>query len=324
MTGSKEGLEEIIKLPQMVVALITLLSDTTKVVAKDAALSLVNISALTEGAVTLVNLEIKQHCPPLQNPPNNIIHEILQNIYDPNSYIADQCCMILSNLTRCSHLIEKIVDLIEEHGKGLDELINVFTKIGYNKSGAKLHYLGPVLSNLSQSHRIRMFILHKTKCIIQRLLPFTEYKESLVRRGGIIGTLKNCCFEEDFHDWLLSDEVDILPSLLLPLAGNEEFDDEDNEKLPLELQYLPEGKMREEDPDIRFMLIEAITQLVAKKPNRELIRNKNTYIVLRELHKWETDKRVLVACEDLVNILIRYVKKLMYLCISYFQCFLVS
>lgn len=305
MTGSKEGLEEIIKLPEMIIALITLLSDSTKVVAKDASLSLVNISAVTEGAVMLVNLDIKQHCPPLQKPPNNIIHEMLQNIYDPNSYIADQCCMILSNLTRCSHLIEKVVDLIEEYGKDLDELINVFTKIGYNKNGAKLHYLGPVLSNLSQSHRVRMFILHKTKCVIQRLLPFTEYKESLVRRGGIIGTLKNCCFEENFHEWLLSNEVDILPALLLPLAGNEEFDDEDNEKLPVELQYLSEEKVREEDPDIRYMLIEAITQLVAKKPNRELIRNKNTYIILRELHKWETDKKVLAACEDLVNILIR-------------------
>lgn len=305
MTGSKQGLEEIFKVPEMIVALITLLNDTTKVIAKDASLCLVNISAVNEGALILVALDIKQHCPPLQKPPNNIIHEILQNIYDPNSHIADQCCMILSNLTRYSHLIEKVVDLIEEHDKSLDELINIFTKIDYNKNGAKLHYLGPVLSNLSQSHRVRMFMLHKSKGVVQRLLPFTEYKESLIRRGGVVGTLKNCCFEEEFHEWLLSDEVDILPQLLLPLAGNEEFDDEDNEKLPLELQYLPEEKVREEDPDIRYMLIEAIIQLVAKRPNRELIRNKNTYIILRELHKWETDKKVLIACENLVNILIR-------------------
>lgn len=305
MTGSKQGLEEIFKLPEMIVALITLLNDSTKVIAKDASLCLVNISAVHEGALILVNLDIKQHCPPLQKPPNNIIHEILQNIFDCNSNIADQCCMILSNLTRYSHLIEKVIDLMEEHDKSLDELINIFTKIGYNKNGGKLHYLGPVLSNLSQSHRIRMFILDNTKCVIQRLLPFTEYKESLVRRGGVVGTLKNCCFEEGYHEWLLSDEVDILPPLLLPLAGNEEFDDEDNEKLPLELQYLPEEKVREEDPDIRYMLIEAVTQLVAKRPHRELIRNKNAYVILRELHKWETDKKVLMACEDLVNILIR-------------------
>lgn len=283
------------------------MNDTTKPIAKDVSLCLVNISATKDGATTLIDLDVKEYCPPLQKPPKNIVQEILQNIFDPNSHIADQCCMIFSNLSRCSHLIEKIIDFIEESGKSLDELINIFTKNDYNKKGSKLHYLGPTLSNLSQSHRIRMFILDKTKYVVQRLLPFTEYRDSLVRRGGVVGTLKNCCFEEDFHEWLLSDEVDILPRLLLPLAGNEEFDEEDNEKLPLELQYLPEDKLREEDPDIRYMLIEAITQLVAKRPNRELIRNKQTYLILRELHKWENDSKNLTACEDLVNILIRWV-----------------
>lgn len=117
--------------------------------------------------------------------------------------------------------------------------------------------------------------------------------------------MKNCCFETDHHEWLLSEDVDILPRLLLPLAGNEEFDDEDNDKLPLELQYLPQNKEREIDPDIRCMLIESITQLCAKRPNRELVRDKNTYVILRELHKWETCKKALLACENLVDILIR-------------------
>lgn len=33
------------------------------------------------------------------------------------------------------------------------------------------------------------------RCVIQRLLPFTQYQASAVRRGGIIGTLRNCCFD---------------------------------------------------------------------------------------------------------------------------------
>lgn len=53
------------------------------------------------------------------------------------------------------------------------------------------------------------------------------------------------------------------------------------------------------------MLLEAITQLCAKKNSREYIRNKNTYVILRELHKWERDCEVLAACENLVDILIR-------------------
>lgn len=54
------------------------------------------------------------------------------------------------------------------------------------------------------------------------------------------------------------------------------------------------------------MLVEAITQLCAKRENREYIREKNTYIILRDLHKVETDPKVRAAIENLVDILIRY------------------
>jgi len=65
----------------------------------------------------------------------------------------------------------------------------------------------------------------------------------------------------EHHTWLLGSEVDILPHLLLPLAGPEEFTDDETDKLPPELQYLPESKVRDADPDIRRMLLEAILQV---------------------------------------------------------------
>ena len=66
----------------------------------------------------------------------------------------------------------------------------------------------------------------------------------------------------DFHEWLLSDAVDILPHLLLPLAGPEELDEDDMEKLPVDLQYLEPDKKRESDPDIRKMLVECVYQVM--------------------------------------------------------------
>lgn len=33
------------------------------------------------------------------------------------------------------------------------------------------------------------------RCVIQRLLPYTQYEESSTRRGGVVGTLRNCCFD---------------------------------------------------------------------------------------------------------------------------------
>lgn len=57
--------------------------------------------------------------------------------------------------------------------------------------------------------------------------------------------------------------MDLLPSLLLPLAGPEEFDEEDMEKLPPDLQYLEPEKTREPLPAIRANLLEAITQVLS-------------------------------------------------------------
>lgn len=56
----------------------------------------------------------------------------------------------------------------------------------------------------------------------------------------------------------------------------------------------------------RIMLLEALEQLCATKRGREILREKNTYIILRELHKSEKCKEVLLACENVVDILIRY------------------
>jgi len=70
---------------------------------------------------------------------------------DPDSSLADPACMVLSNLTRPSGNIERVIELIEKSGFTLDQVVSVFTKHGHNKKGASLHYLGPVFSNLSQS-----------------------------------------------------------------------------------------------------------------------------------------------------------------------------
>ncbi|GCC18572.1 hypothetical protein chiPu_0017982 [Chiloscyllium punctatum] len=142
------------------------------------------------------------------------------------------------------------------------------------------------------------------QCVVQRLLPYTQYEASSVRRGGVVGTLRNCCFDHSHHQWLLSNEVDILPYLLLPLAGPEELSEDEMEGLPVDLQYLPEDKRREKDPDIRKMLLEAINLLMATRSGRKVVREKKTYIILREYHKWETEPDVAAACEKLIEVLI--------------------
>ncbi|XP_015593528.1 protein HGH1 homolog isoform X2 [Cephus cinctus] len=275
-TGSLEGREILLGIPEILRQLVLLAQDSVVAVAKDAALSLVNISADEPGASALLVISETSKPSVNEKPSDNLIDVSL-----------------------------RIIHLIEKSNYTWDALVAAFTAQKYNNKGANLHYLGPVFSNLSQSPSVRKYLMDKERCAIQRLLPFTEYAESIVRRGGIVGTLKNCCFDEEYHEWLLSDKIDILSHLLLPLAGPEEFDEEEQDKLPVDLQFLPENKERERDSDIRLMLLEALAQLCVTRRGREILRDKNAYVILREFHKWEKDKNVLLACENVVDILIR-------------------
>ncbi|NWT07310.1 HGH1 protein, partial [Mionectes macconnelli] len=45
-------------------------------------------------------------------------------------------------------------------------------------------------------------------------------------------------------------------------------------------------------------------QLTATKPGRRVVRAKGTYVVLRELHRWERDPEVLSTCHKLIQVLI--------------------
>lgn len=59
------------------------------------------------------------------------------------------------------------------------------------------------------------------------------------------------------------------------------------------------------------MLLESLGQLCATTKSREILRKNGTYEILRELHKWECtdngDPACLLACENVVDILIRFV-----------------
>ncbi|EMP27283.1 hypothetical protein UY3_15633 [Chelonia mydas] len=218
---------------------------------------------------------------------------LLHRLLDPGYAFADQVCTLLSNLSREEATCRQVFRAVQEEGLGLARVVEAFCTEGYNKKAA-LHYLGPLLSNLSQLPETREFLLDRSRCVVQRLLPYTQYEASAVRRGGVIGTLRNCCFEYKYHEWLLGAEVDLLPFLLLPLAGPEEFPEAEMERLPVDLQYLPQDKQREEEPDLRQML-------TATKAGRQLVKEKGTYLVVRELHQWETEPDVLAACEKLIQ-----------------------
>ncbi|XP_037982889.1 protein HGH1 homolog [Motacilla alba alba] len=163
--------------------------------------------------------------------------------------------------------------------------------------------LGALLCNLSQAPEGRQALLEPTGRIVRRLLALLRCPDTGLRRGAL-GALRNCCFQHEHHERLLGPELDALPSLLLPLAGPEELPEEEMEQLPLDLQYLPPEHRREEEPEIRKMLLETLMLLAATKAGRAHLRSHGCYLVLRGLHAWETRPEVLSACHKLIQVLI--------------------
>lgn len=272
-----------------VAAALAVLTDDPSV-GRAACLALVNLTAgEAEAEAGLLLAALKPALP-------GLLHRLL----DPSCPTAAPLCALLANLSRHPPGARALLQGLAKEGSGLPALVE---KLCAAPAQAP-PYLAPLLSSLCQLPEARQALLDRHSCLVQRLLPLTQYAGSAICRGGVVGTLRNCCFDYDCHEWLLSERVDLLPFLLLPLAGPEEFPEDEMEKLPLDLQYLPPEKQREPDPDIRKMLLEAILLLTATKPGRQLVRQKGTYFILRELHKWETDPSALAACEKLVQVLI--------------------
>ncbi|XP_066531249.1 protein HGH1 homolog isoform X2 [Hoplias malabaricus] len=287
LTGNRDGCRYLRTQPEFLKALVTLTADPSIAIVKDCYHALINLSA----DETLHKPLVKE---------TEILPTMFKNLLNPEYMFADRVCTILTNLSRHEATCREVFQALQKQEISLAKMVEIFCTVGFNKK-ASLHYLGPLLSNLTQLPETRQFILDKERCVIQRLLPYTQYDASVTRRGGVVGTLRNCCFDYAHHEWLLSDSVDILPFLLLPLAGPEELSEEENEGLPVDLQYLPEDKTREEDPDIRKMLIETLLLLTATKRGRQIMKEKNVYPIMREFHKWEKEPQVISACEKLVQ-----------------------
>lgn len=302
LSASLNGIDSLLKNENIIKLVINLLGDENATIRKDTLLLLINLSAETHGAQGILDSKNDNLLNKIRNH-GDLISTLLNFSLDSENKDADASCMALCNLTRQENHIENCIDFIY---RDMSNIVKAFCDVEYNKKGSKLHYIGPLLSNLSVSSKVKEWLCHgEAVAPIIKVLPFCYYEGSIVRRGGAVGTIRNICFHIEEHQWLLSSQVDLLSFLLLPLVGPEDYPDDEMDMLPPAIQYMAPDKERESDPDIRKMLLEILGKLCIKKDNRETLRNNGVYYVLREYHKWETDKAALLACENVVDILIR-------------------
>ena len=177
-------------------------------VARDAFLALINLSAASGYKFAEQMIEL------------GVLESSVETLVQDKSPNADQAAMLLGNLTRDEKIAAKLCEVAPPDGKDLvTVLAEAFCRGPAYNPEADYHYLGNVLFNISQITDMRKQIMKRAGegCVFQRLLPFTVNMRSVIRRGGVIGCIKNCCLSSNDHSWLLSDEVNILPNLLLLL-----------------------------------------------------------------------------------------------------------
>ncbi|GAB1599066.1 protein HGH1 homolog [Argonauta hians] len=294
--SEQEAYKKVISKTEILSKLMILTEDTDQEVLKLAFTILINICADTDVAESFISM------PEAESFGLKAFDKMTDREYES----ADMLCMLMSNVSRTEQCAAIIAKWFPEDkiNSVIEKIVLALVTVKYNTKGCYLHHLCLVLCNLSQVSLIRRILLDKEKQLIMKVTPFLSFEKSAIRRKGCAGIIKNCCFDTSSHEWLLSDSIDILSYLLLPLAGPEEFDDEDNASLPLDLQYLSPDKTRESDPEIRRALVDAVLQLCSTKDGRMYIKEKNTYIIMRELHKWETNKANDFAIQNLIDILI--------------------
>ncbi len=220
---------------------------------------------------------------------------------------------LLTALFLKSEHIKKEDDEKEEKDKDEEEIetsLNI-EKIASSSNDPFQHF-SAVLMNSTQVQQGRRFVMRihhednvsKGKSILERISP--ELRSSNpIRRRGIAGTMKNCCFEKNAAWWLIN-EVQLIPKLLYPLTGPEEFDLDEKRGMEPDLWLEGPDKVREPDKVTRLLLVEGILLLCASgRRSRESIRLEKTYAVLKMMDLSEGSEDVSERINECVQFLRR-------------------
>lgn len=226
--------------------------------------------------------------------------------------------MLLANMVKSDSLkrlltLERAVPKDLSTSKvAMDQLMDCFVKgaEGRYNPHADYDYLSYLFADMAKHADGRAYLTtaqpYDADIIpITKLHVFTEHK-STIRRRGVASTIKNVCFDVDAHEALIdSEKVNLMPYLLLPLMGAEEYADEDTEGMLDEVQLLPPDKAREPENDIIKIHLETLLLLTTTQPARDVLRAIKVYPIIRETHLHVEDEEVREAVDRVVQIIMR-------------------
>ncbi|KAI1497339.1 hypothetical protein F5X99DRAFT_397449 [Biscogniauxia marginata] len=264
----------------------------------------------------LVNLSADREVLECLATDDKFLDEVLKRVTVVSEPNANLLSMLLANLAKWDSL--KIVDKkqhppeeLKSNDLVMNQLVDLFVKGAegaYNKH-ADFDHLSYLFADLTKHAEVRHYFVRKQEydgvIPLTKLKVFTEHKSD-VRRKGVASTIKNVAFDVASHPLIISeDDIDILPYILLPITGNEEYDEEETMAMLPDLQLLPPDKQRDSDPHIIQTHIETLLLLSTTREARDRMREIKVYPIIRETHLRVNNGGVRDACERLVQVLMR-------------------
>ncbi|KAI3779223.1 hypothetical protein L2E82_08837 [Cichorium intybus] len=293
LTGSEDGLQSLAIYSKTVLPSLSQLLGEKKEVSEAATEALVNLSQNSDLAAKMIELDI--------------IKVIMDILYKQGCEITGLLVMLLVNLTQLDAGVESLLQLGDDKVQGLYimKLVRSFCTSSNEKKDDPFGHVGSILVNISKNKVGRSLLLDPKRGLLKQIIRQFD-STSLLRKKGVSGTIRNCCFEADnqLQNLLLISEF-LWPALLLPVAGNKVYSEQDTSKMPLELaSALSIEREPVTDTEIRVQTLEAIYLIVLQGAGRRAFWSVNGPRILQIGYEEEEDPKVMGAYEQIGSLLV--------------------
>ncbi|TYG90552.1 hypothetical protein ES288_A12G191100v1 [Gossypium darwinii] len=292
LTGSEDGLHSLSNYANTALPSLSRLLSDDKEVSEPAAEALVNLSQNAGLAAKMVEM--------------GLIKIAMDMLYKPGSSITRLLVMLLVNLTQLDDGISSLLQIGDDKMQGLYvmKLVRSFCRSS-ETSDDPFDHVGSILVNISKKEEGRKMLLDPKRGLLKQIIRQFD-SSSLLRKKGVSGTIRNCCFEAEnqLQNLLLISEF-LWPALLLPVAGNKIYGEQDTSKMPLELgSALSIDREPVKDPEIRVQALEAIYLIALQEAGRRALWSVNGPRILQVGYEDEEDPKVMEAYEQIGSLLV--------------------
>uniref|UniRef100_A0A2P2K4M8 Protein HGH1 homolog n=1 Tax=Rhizophora mucronata TaxID=61149 RepID=A0A2P2K4M8_RHIMU len=286
LTGSDDGVLSLSKHANVVLPSLSRLLSENKEVSEPAAEALVNLSPNSNLAAKMVEM--------------GIIKIAMEVLYKLDTTITHLLVMLLLNLTQLDAGISSLLQTEDEKMQGLFvmKLVRSFCRPFGDARDDPFDHVGSILVNISHKEAGRKLLLDPKRGLLKQILRQFD-SISPLRRKGVSGTVRNCCFQaKDQLLDLLSISEFLWPAILLPVAGSKVFSVHDTSKMPLELSSaLSIEREPWDDPEIRVQALDAIYMIILQDAGRRAFWSINGPRILQVGYEDEEDPKVMEAYE---------------------------